>query len=56
MRTPGRGGKGQTYALTSDEDDGVSRDLTHEAEGFFAPLPDTEGARRVRLDAGTCSR
>ncbi|GAA3085466.1 hypothetical protein GCM10020000_84930 [Streptomyces olivoverticillatus] len=38
MRTSGRDGKRQKYALTSDE-----------ADGLFTPLPGEEGARRVHL-------
>ncbi|WP_239476105.1 hypothetical protein [Streptomyces sp. CS090A] len=50
MRTSsGRGGEGQRYALTSDEDDADFWGSAREAEGFFTPLPDEEGARRVRL-------
>ncbi|MGW6981436.1 barstar family protein [Streptomyces sp. NPDC054932] len=50
MRTPGRGGGGQRYALTSDEDDGDFWGCAQGAEGLFTPLPDEEpGARRVRL-------
>ncbi|MFE3907394.1 barstar family protein [Streptomyces sp. NPDC059153] len=49
MRTSGRGGAGQKYALTSDKDDSDFWGFAHEAEGFFAPLPDEEGARRVHL-------
>lgn len=49
MRTSGRGGEGQKYALTSDEDDGDFWGSAHEAEGLFTPLADEEGARRVHL-------
>ncbi|MFD3584692.1 barstar family protein [Streptomyces sp. NPDC058683] len=49
MRTSGRGGEEQKYALTSDEDDSDFWGFAHEAEGLFTPLPDEEGARRVRL-------
>lgn len=49
MRTSGRAGEGQKYALTSDEDDSDFWGFTHEAEGLFTPLPDEEGARRVHL-------
>ncbi|MFE6898788.1 barstar family protein [Streptomyces sp. NPDC057717] len=49
MRTSERGGEGQKYALTSDEDDSDFWGFAHEAEGFFTPLPDEEGARRVHL-------
>ncbi|KOV18918.1 Barstar domain containing protein [Streptomyces sp. XY413] len=50
MRTSGRAGEGQKYALTSDEDDSDFWGFTHEAEGLFTPLPDEEGARRVHLE------
>lgn len=49
MGTSERGGEGQKYALTSDEDDSDFWGFAHEAEGFFTPLPDEEGARRVHL-------
>lgn len=49
MRASGRGGEGQKYALTSDEDDSDFWGFAREAAGFFAPLPDEEGARRVHL-------
>ncbi|MFB7182501.1 barstar family protein [Streptomyces sp. NPDC056257] len=49
MRTAGRGGEGQKYALTSDEDDADFWGFAREAEGLFTPLPHDEGARRVRL-------
>ncbi len=49
MRTSGRGGEGQKYALSSDEDDSDFWGFAHEAVGLFTPLPDEEGARRVRL-------
>jgi len=42
-------GEGRKYALTSDEEDGGFWGSAQEAEGFFTPLPDEEGARRVRL-------
>ncbi|UGQ10931.1 barstar family protein [Yinghuangia sp. ASG 101] len=50
MRTSGRGSEGQKYALTSDEDDSDFWGYVHEAEGFFTPLPDEHGARRVLLE------
>ncbi|MFG2479908.1 barstar family protein [Streptomyces fagopyri] len=50
MQPSGRGGEGQKYALTSDEDDSDFWGFAHEAEGFFTPLPDGEGARRVHLE------
>ncbi|MET7988497.1 barstar family protein [Streptomyces sp. NPDC005281] len=50
MRASGRDGEGQRYALTSDEDDSDFWGFAHEAEGFFTPLADEEGARRVRLE------
>ncbi|MFI0710346.1 hypothetical protein ACH4SK_06760 [Streptomyces inhibens] len=37
------------YALASDEDDADFWGFAREAEGLFTPLPDEEGARRVRL-------
>ncbi|MFF1510359.1 barstar family protein [Streptomyces sp. NPDC058326] len=49
MRTSRRGGEGQRFALTSDEDDSDFWGFAHEAEGLFTPLPDEEGARRVHL-------
>ncbi|MGQ7746943.1 barstar family protein [Streptomyces sp. WC2508] len=49
MRTSGRVGEGQKYALTSDEDDADFWGFAHEAEGLFTPLPDEEGTRRVHL-------
>ena len=49
MRTSRRGGEGQKYALTSDEDASDFWGFTHEAEGLFTPLPDENGARRVHL-------
>lgn len=50
MRTSGRGGEGQKYALTSDEDETDFWGFAREAEGFFTPLPGEEdGARRVLL-------
>ncbi|MFC4517986.1 barstar family protein [Streptomyces ehimensis] len=49
MRTSERGGDGQKYALTSDEDDSDFWGFAYEAEGLFTPLPDEEGARRVHL-------
>ncbi|MFI9781752.1 barstar family protein [Streptomyces sp. NPDC051956] len=50
MRTTGRGGgQEQTYALTSDEEDGDFWGFAHEAEGLFTRLPGEEGARRVHL-------
>ncbi|MFD7904401.1 barstar family protein [Kitasatospora sp. NPDC059722] len=48
-RTQRQGSQGQQYALTSDEDDADFWGFAFEAEGFFAPLPEDEGARRVRL-------
>jgi RNAse (barnase) inhibitor barstar len=50
MRTSGRSGEGQKYALTSDEDDNDFWGSAHEADGFFTPLPEEEGARRVHLE------
>ncbi|MEU2601556.1 barstar family protein [Streptomyces hirsutus] len=50
MRASGHIGDGQKYALTSDEDDSDFWGFAHEAEGFFTPLPDEEGARRVHLE------
>ncbi|MFF5701358.1 barstar family protein [Streptomyces sp. NPDC012794] len=41
---------GQKYALTADGDDSDFWSFTHEAEGFFTPLPGAEGARRVHLE------
>ncbi|WP_436952485.1 barstar family protein [Streptomyces sp. SudanB182_2057] len=49
MRSSRRGGEGQKYALTSDEDDVDFWGFAHEADGLFTPLPDEDGARRVRL-------
>ncbi|MEV6260819.1 barstar family protein [Streptomyces sp. NPDC051784] len=49
MRTSGQGGEGQKYALTSDEDDSDFWGFAQGAEGLFTPLPDEQGARRVRL-------
>lgn len=49
MRTSERGGARQKYTLTSDEDDSDFWGFAHEAEGFFMPLPDEEGERRVHL-------
>lgn len=50
VRTSGKGGKGQKYALTADEDDTDFWGFAREAEGLFTPLPEAEeGARRVRL-------
>jgi hypothetical protein len=49
MRTSGRGGEGQKYALTSDEDDSDFWGFANEAEGLFTPLADEEGTRRVHL-------
>jgi hypothetical protein len=49
MRTSGRGGEGQKYALASDEDDADFWGFSHEVEGLFTPLPEEEGARRVHL-------
>jgi len=50
VRTSGRGGEGQKYALTSDEDDTDFWGFAHEAGGLFTPLlEEEEGARRVRL-------
>ncbi|MFE5852654.1 barstar family protein [Streptomyces sp. NPDC056500] len=49
MRRSGRGGAGQKYALTSDEDNADFWGFAREAEGLFTPLPDEEGARRVHL-------
>ncbi|MFD8739728.1 barstar family protein [Streptomyces sp. NPDC059618] len=49
MRAAGRDGKGQKYALTSDEDDNDFWGLAHEAEGLFTPLPDEKDTRRVHL-------
>ncbi|QIY58776.1 hypothetical protein HEP86_35265 [Streptomyces sp. RPA4-5] len=49
MRTSGRGGAGQKYALASDEDDADFWGCAREAEGLFTPLPGEAGARRVRL-------
>ncbi|MCS0599807.1 barstar family protein [Streptomyces sp. LP11] len=49
MRTSGRGGDRQQYALTSAEDDSDFWAFAHEAVGLFTPLPDEEGARRVHL-------
>ncbi|WP_411081173.1 barstar family protein [Streptomyces sp. cmx-18-6] len=43
------GGEGQGYALTSDEDDADFWGFARGAEGLFTPLPDEDGARRVRL-------
>lgn len=48
-RTQRQGSKGQQYALTSDEDDADFWGFAHEADGFFTPLPEDEGARRVHL-------
>ncbi|MEU4171817.1 barstar family protein [Streptomyces sp. NPDC026665] len=48
VRTSGRDGAGQKYALTSDEDDFWG--FAHDAKGLFTPLPDDDGARRVRLE------
>ncbi|WP_418960112.1 barstar family protein [Streptomyces tritici] len=45
----GRPADGHKFALTSDEDDSDFWGSGHGAEGFFTPLPDEEGARRVRL-------
>ncbi|MFB7244192.1 Barstar domain containing protein [Streptomyces populi] len=41
--------EGRRYALASDEVDDDFWGSAQEAEGFFTPLPDEEGARRVRL-------
>ncbi|WP_234386582.1 barstar family protein [Streptomyces sp. ERV7] len=49
MRRSGRGGEGQKYALTSDEDEADFWGFAQEAEGLFTPLPDKDGARRVHL-------
>ncbi|RSS43477.1 barstar family protein [Streptomyces sp. WAC08241] len=49
MQAADQAGEGQRYTLASDEDDdfwGSARG----AEGLFAPLPDAEDARRVRLE------
>ncbi|SNT51948.1 Barstar, RNAse (barnase) inhibitor [Actinacidiphila glaucinigra] len=50
MQTSGRNSEGQKYTLTSDEDDSDFWGFAHEAEGFFTPLQDAEGARRVHLE------
>ncbi|OKI25577.1 barstar family protein [Streptomyces sp. CB03911] len=47
--TSGRDGAAPRYALTSDEDDTDFWGLVHEADGFFTPLPQEVGARRVYL-------
>ncbi|WP_405786991.1 barstar family protein [Streptomyces sp. NBC_00029] len=39
----------ERHALTSDDDDTDFWGFAHEAEGLFTPLPEEEGARRVRL-------
>ncbi|MEV2279154.1 barstar family protein [Nocardiopsis sp. NPDC049922] len=44
-----RFGEGQKYALTSDEDDADFWGFARGAEGLFTPLPDENGARRVRF-------
>ncbi|MER5965391.1 barstar family protein [Streptomyces sp. NPDC002057] len=49
VRTSGWAGEGYGYALISDEDDSDFWGFAYEAEGLFTPLPDGEGARRVRL-------
>ncbi|MFE2545015.1 barstar family protein [Actinacidiphila glaucinigra] len=50
MRTSGRNSEGPKYTLTTDEDDSDFWGFAHEAEGFFTPLQDAEGARRVHLE------
>ncbi|MEV7534439.1 barstar family protein [Streptomyces hydrogenans] len=50
MGTSRRGGEGQRYALTSDEDDSDFWGFAHDAEGFFTPLPEGEDLLRVRLE------
>ncbi|MEU6548510.1 hypothetical protein [Streptomyces sp. NPDC046859] len=51
MRTSGRRGEGQKYALSSDEDNGDFWGFVQEADGLFTLLPDEAGARRVALRA-----
>jgi len=48
MRTSGRGGAGQKYALASDEDEADFWGFAREAEGLFTPLSDEAGALRDR--------
>ncbi|AUG75416.1 hypothetical protein CFP65_0453 [Kitasatospora sp. MMS16-BH015] len=52
-RTQRQGSGGQRYALTSEQNDADFWGFAHEAEGFFTPLPDDEGPRRVHL-VGCC--
>ncbi|MFE0701069.1 barstar family protein [Streptomyces sp. NPDC058872] len=47
MRTSGRGGAGQKYALTSDGDDSDFRGFAQEAEGLSTPLPADAPAGQV---------
>lgn len=50
MRSSEKGGQGQKYALTSDEDDTDFWGFARGVEGLFTPLPgEEEGARRVHL-------